>query len=537
MKKKIWFVSYFILDVLLIFGSFAIIAWYMKGTRNILKGYSKPFIGYLFTWQLTGLWGGKFSIRKKNSIQDIWKSIIVNDVFAVAIIVCAILFFRRFTYSRHLVFGTMVLSVVTEMIIFTLLYFSFRFHMDNPSFAKTSFVTKSKILEEIPSGIESKNYNPVHENLPADDDYSVLNKYAPFKPGVIENIQSDLKNKFLASKTQLYEFLHEYIDLQVFSKQDSLVIDSQTFYNIEIIERNSRELFVNLHRINDFRRINRFLIQLNEIIKKDGVLVACVETIDEQKKRLMETYTPFFGSILYIFDFMFRRIFPKIILLKGFYFAVTHGRNRALSETEVLGRLYYCGFELIEKRKIGNLLYLIARKVQNPHNDDNPSYGPLIKLKRRGKDGKIIYLYKVRTMHPYSEYLQSYIYKKYNLQKGGKFADDPRVTSWGRIFRKLWIDELPQFINFFKGEVGLVGVRALSEHYFSLYPRDVQQLRIRVKPGLLPPFYADMPETFEEIVQSEKKYLEKKLVHPFRTDFIYFFKCFYNILFKKVTSS
>ncbi len=536
MKKRFWFVSYFILDTLLIFGSFALVAWYMKGTRNILKDYSKPFLGYLFTWQLTGLWGGKFSIRKKNSIHDIWKSIVVNDVFAIAVIVCAILFFKRFTYSQSLVFGTMVLSLGSELIIFTLLYYSFRFYLDNPSFAKTTFITKSSKLENIPSGIESKKYNPIQNDKSFIDEYSPENKYSPFSNDVSHSFEKDLKQNYLNNDQELYDFLDSYLELSTFNKEKSLVINSQTFYNIEVIEKESKELFVNLHRINDFRRINRFLIQLNEIIKPDGVLVANVETFHEQKKQLMKKFTPFIGSIIYVFDFWFRRVFPKMMLLKGFYFALTKGRNRALSETEVLGRLYYCGFELIKKKKIGSKLYLVARKVKHPSADINPSYGPLIKLKRRGKDGKIIYLYKVRTMHPYSEYLQKYIFQTYNLQKGGKFANDPRVTSWGKVFRKLWIDELPQFINFFKGEVGLVGVRALSEHYFSLYPEDVQELRIKTKPGLLPPFYADMPHSFEEIVQSEKRYLLKKLKHPLWTDFTYFFKCIFNILVKRERS-
>jgi lipopolysaccharide/colanic/teichoic acid biosynthesis glycosyltransferase len=80
----------------------------------------------------------------------------------------------------------------------------------------------------------------------------------------------------------------------------------------------------------------------------------------------------------------------------------------------------------------------------------------------------VIYVKKFRTMHPYSEYLQEYVYHTNDLQEGGKFKDDFRVTSWGKVMRAMWIDELPQFSNFFKGELALVGVRALSEHYYSL---------------------------------------------------------------------
>ncbi len=77
---------------------------------------------------------------------------------------------------------------------------------------------------------------------------------------------------------------------------------------------------------------------------------------------------------------------------------------------------------------------------------------------------------------------------------------------------------------------------ALSEHYFSLYPEDMQQLRIQFKPGLVPPYYADMPKTFDEIIDSERQYLLAKEKHPFSTDVRYFFKAWYNILIKRARS-
>ena len=79
-------------------------------------------------------------------------------------------------------------------------------------------------------------------------------------------------------------------------------------------------------------------------------------------------------------------------------------------------------------------------------------------------------------MHPYAEYLQKFVYEKFSLQEGGKFNNDFRVASWGKVFRKLWIDELPMIINFFKGDLKLVGVRPLSNHYLNLYsPNSVKE--------------------------------------------------------------
>jgi hypothetical protein len=60
----------------------------------------------------------------------------------------------------------------------------------------------------------------------------------------------------------------------------------------------------------------------------------------------------------------------------------------------------------------------------------------------------------------------------------------------------------------------------------------MQQLRIKTKPGLLPPFYLDMPKTLDEIQESERRYLEAYLEHPFRTDWKYFWNIVGNILIK-----
>ncbi len=139
-------------------------------------------------------------------------------------------------------------------------------------------------------------------------------------------------------------------------------------------------------------------------------------------------------------------------------------------------------------------------------------------------------------MHPYSEYIQDYVYNLYDLQDGGKFNNDFRITSWGSVCRKIWLDEVPTFINLAKGNMKLVGVRPLSKHYFELYKEDVRQRRIMYKPGLIPPFYADMPSDLDSIQASEMKYLDSYDRSPLLTDFRYFWKSWWNILFKHARS-
>ncbi|MCH8557089.1 MAG: hypothetical protein LAT84_04670 [Balneolia bacterium] len=61
--------------------------------------------------------------------------------------------------------------------------------------------------------------------------------------------------------------------------------------------------------------------------------------------------------------------------------------------------------------------------------------------------------------------------------------------------------------------------------------------RIRFKPGLIPPFYRDLPETLEEIAESERAYLEAYEKKPIRTDIRYFFSSMYNIIVKRARSA
>ena len=202
-------------------------------------------------------------------------------------------------------------------------------------------------------------------------------------------------------------------------------------------------------------------------------------------------------------------MFPKLLVTKKLYFMITKGENRAISRAETLGRLCFCGFKIVAEKEIGDDRYFIAQKVKTSSIDENPSYGPLVKFSRVGLNGGNISVYKFRTMHPYSEYLQQYIFEMNKLQQGGKFKNDFRVTTLGKFMRKTWLDELPMLYNWIKGEINLIGV---------------------------PPFYADLPKTFDEICESERKYVNAYLRNPARTQWMYFWKAFGNIVFRGARS-
>ncbi|MGV8093815.1 MAG: sugar transferase [Mangrovibacterium sp.] len=332
---------------------------------------------------------------------------------------------------------------------------------------------------------------------------------------------------------ELTNLIAKYIQLDT---DYTLVLNTNTRDDVLNAPINCYTNIVNIHKINNIRRINKFLEAVNSRLPVDGMIMISAETKDQRKERIMNKYPPVLNSLYYTADFLVMRVFPKLPVCRNIYFSLTKGNKRVLSRPEVLGRLYSCGFEVITEQVLQGRLYVFGCKKKLPAFNTTATYGPLIHLSRVGKNGKMINVFKFRTMHPFSEYLQDYVYKQNHLDNGGKIKDDFRITTVGKFLRKFWIDELPMILNFFRGDLKLVGVRPVSRHYFSLYTTELQKKRVRHKPGLIPPFYADLPGTLEEIMASEMRYLDQYEKNPLKTDLTYFFKAAYNILFRRARS-
>lgn len=289
-------------------------------------------------------------------------------------------------------------------------------------------------------------------------------------------------------------------------------------------------------KLNEFNSCNKFLVEANQNLSFGGLLIGSVETYRNRKKNLLKSYPGLIGKVLYTTDSFLYRFVPKLPITATIYDYFTFGKGRLMSGVEALGRLYASGFELIEQQEIGERTFFVAKKVGNPFKDISPTYWPIVKLRRIGKGGNEFTVFKLRTMYPYSEYLQDLVYQKNNLSEGGKFKDDFRISTIGKFLRKFWLDEIPMVWNLLKGEMKIVGVRPLSKQYFNLYNTELKERRIQFKPGLIPPYYADLPKTLEEIMESEMRYLEAYSNSPISTDFRYFFKIVNNILFKGARS-
>ena len=106
------------------------------------------------------------------------------------------------------------------------------------------------------------------------------------------------------------------------------------------------------------------------------------------------------------------------------------------------------------------------------------------KQQRIGLHGRLFTTYKLRTMAANADdYLSWHPEVQARWKEKGKLSDDPRITRIGRFLRRTSLDELPQLLNILRGEMTLVGPRAIQASEVAAFG-ELSQLRQEVKPGL-----------------------------------------------------
>ncbi len=139
------------------------------------------------------------------------------------------------------------------------------------------------------------------------------------------------------------------------------------------------------------------------------------------------------------------------------------------------------------------------------------SPGPIFfKQTRLGKNGRKFKMYKFRSMYMDAEERKKELMSQ-NKMNGLMFKmdDDPRITPIGKFIRKTSLDEFPQFINIFKGDMSMVGTRPPTVDEYELYEMH-HKSRLAIKPGLTGMWQAsgrsDITD-FEEVVRLDNEYI------------------------------
>lgn len=142
--------------------------------------------------------------------------------------------------------------------------------------------------------------------------------------------------------------------------------------------------------------------------------------------------------------------------------------------------------------------------------------GPIFYTHERlGKDGKKFGMYKFRTMcvdadQKLKELLEKDEDARQEWEENRKLKNDPRITKVGKILRKTSLDEFPQFINVLKGDMSLVGPRAVVDDEIKKFGF-LKNKVLSVKPGITGYWTANgrSNTTYEERVAMEAKYVDE----------------------------
>ncbi len=163
------------------------------------------------------------------------------------------------------------------------------------------------------------------------------------------------------------------------------------------------------------------------------------------------------------------------------------------------------GLALLILSPVFLVLILLIRR------DGGPAFYTQVRV---GKDGKLFRIYKFRSMCVNAdspEMLEKL--RKFNEMDGPAFKmkNDPRVTKIGRFIRKTSLDELPQFLNIFKGDMTFVGPRPALEREVAQYAPEHHE-RLLVKQGLTCYWQCSGRNNiaFEEWMQMDIKYVRER---------------------------
>ncbi|MDC0075628.1 sugar transferase [Candidatus Thioglobus sp.] len=134
----------------------------------------------------------------------------------------------------------------------------------------------------------------------------------------------------------------------------------------------------------------------------------------------------------------------------------------------MIKRMFDVVFSILGIVLLFPILLLIAILIKLESN------GPIFfRQSRVGLRGKIFQIHKLRTMYV-------------NSENRGKITigNDKRITSFGKFLRRYKIDEMPQLIDVLSGNMSIVGPRPEVKEYVDIYPANIREKVLSVRPGI-----------------------------------------------------
>ena len=468
---------------------------------------------------IAGLLTRKMQVKGKISFSDFLLPVVNSSLLVLIFMAVAVVALKDVTVSRSVVFGSVLLSFAIDLFIVSIL-FNNRISAGMEDDEELHLLAFQAVLCKVKEA--ETIYEPRRFRYASREGETLYHRLA-----------RDLSDSEIG-------FISLNIDVREASGDIPLLIDSGGIDDLRGRDEDSLEVVFNRVPVNEIENPNTYFRSVHERLRPGGYFIGSARTSDLASVRNRSSFSrPVYVALVAINYFVEELLYKWTPLRKLMSFLGVNLRQ-SYSRTEILGRLVVCGFKNIDVSQIEDRVYFIAYKASEPQADELKVYSLFINLRRLGKFGRDIKVYKFRTMYPYSEYLRDFAIQKCGrVETGdgvGKIEDDFRLTEIGKVMRKYWLDELPQLINILRGEIKLVGIRPLEASCLKVYPQSFLKRRLKYKPGLLAPYAAHLHRSMEEYIDAEIKYLDEYDQRPLVTDIKYFFWISWNILTGKARS-
>jgi lipopolysaccharide/colanic/teichoic acid biosynthesis glycosyltransferase len=157
------------------------------------------------------------------------------------------------------------------------------------------------------------------------------------------------------------------------------------------------------------------------------------------------------------------------------------------------------------------IIISFAIKLESP--------GPVFyRQKRIGKNGKHFFFIRFRAMYVSPDSLKYFSKIQNALNESGYkrmpfIKDDIRVTQVGKFLRRLSLDELPQILCIFRGDMSLVGPRPALLYEWKMYT-EKERMRVLVKPGITGLWQVShsMTSNFEDMINLDIQYIRRRSI-------------------------
>jgi len=273
-----------------------------------------------------------------------------------------------------------------------------------------------------------------------------------------------------------------------------------------------------------------FLDDLIEVISKNGIQSIIISGTEYKYYKMLEILEKLKGLDV------------SVLIFPGFFeFSVKRTNMREVAGVPLMqiANVGFFGVNLFLKNVIdyvlGGILFLFFIPIYLIIGImiKSGSEGPVLyKQKRYTKDCRVFHMYKFRTMYIDAEKRLDRL-REHNEATGPifKIKRDPRITKIGKLLRRFSIDELPQIINVFKGELSLVGPRPPLPGEVKQY-EDWQYKRLNVKQGITGLWQVSGRSelSFEEMARLDLYYIQNWSIEM---DIKILFKTIPTILFGK----